>query len=153
MLEYNEKKRVYMKSLNILAIGVALLSSATFAQFFDLPCVPGDKSMCTGKHCANIRFVNEVDSAANISGQLRAKLSGAAKLFSNGKFEIQKKFPARSTHSCYIDMTKFYSNVRQVDVNLTYNGTVCNHFLPKSQIGSGAPFTIKLQGNKCVITR
>ena len=142
-----------MRFHNILIISLVLLSNALFAQFYDLPCVPGDKSMCTGKHCANIRFVNEVDSVANISGQLRAKLSGAAKLFSNGKFEIRKQFPARSTHSCYIDMTRFYSNVKQVDVNLSYNGTACNHFLPKSQIGSGAPFIIKLQGNKCVITR
>ena len=142
-----------MKVQTITKLGLLLLSSSVFAQFFDLPCVPGDKSLCKGKHCANIRFVNEDSTIAKISGQLRAKLSGAARLFSSGKFEIHKQFPAQSTHSCYVDMSAFYSNVKQVDVNLTYNGTVCNHFLPKSQIGSGAPFTIKLQGDKCTITR
>jgi hypothetical protein len=139
-----------MKYFKYLSSILLIASVSIYAQFYDLQCVPGHVP-CKGSHCTTIVFNNKTEKTANITGELRAKLTGAARLVNDGKFTFYKIFKKSSINSCHIDTRSFRRSVNHIDVTVNYNKHTCKHFVPKSNVAGQNLYYADLNDDNCVI--
>ena len=139
-----------MKYFTCISSAFLLVTVSVCAQFYDLQCVPGHVP-CKGSHCTTIVFNNKTEQSANVSGELRAKLTGAARFINDGKFTFHKLFKKNTVNSCHIDTGSFRKSVSHIDVTVNYNKHTCRHFVPKSNVAGRNLYYADLNDNNCVI--
>ena len=151
---YDDKKEgeTHMFSLFQKLLIAALIASTAHAQYYDLRCVEGDIA-CSDEHCTTIVFRNKTSASKSVSGQLRAKLTGAAKWAHDGKFTFKKIFPEASTFSCHIPTDEFRKKVSHINVEVRSDNGDCRHFVPKNAVSGNQKYYTDLDANYCVISQ
>lgn len=130
----------------------SLIVATAQAQYYDLRCVDGDIA-CSGEHCTTIVFRNKTSESKSVSGQLRAKLTGAAKWAHDGKFTFKKTFTGTSTVSCHIPTDEFRKKVSHINVEIRSDKGDCHHFVPKTAVSGNQKYYTDLDANYCVISQ
>ncbi|MEC8882959.1 MAG: hypothetical protein VX737_06765 [Pseudomonadota bacterium] len=142
------------KAILVLALGAAVAQAIPY----NLNCVEG-VAQCPNKDCMTLRLLNETRKetgelqAMVVDGELKAELTGAAKLASDGKFEIRKTVD-KEVMSCFVPTGAFKNSVKTVSLKMRSHNTECNYFLPKGAGMSGKlDFKVMLRSNSCVIAQ
>ena len=87
-----------------------------------------------------------------VVGEIKAELTGAAKLASDGRYEIRKTID-KEIMSCWVPTRAFKNSVKTASLEMTSNGKPCNnYFLPRGLRGNNQ-FSVNLDSHACLITR
>jgi hypothetical protein len=132
------------------ALLLLILSASVYARPYKLQCRKGVWE-CQEAHCVTIVFKNKLEERVEVSGQIKAKLTGAAKVVSDGQFEFNESigFDPVET-SCFVPTGSFRKNVRSASLTLKSNGKQCGHFLPRG-VGGKNRFEVVLSEAGCVV--
>ena len=117
------------KAILIVALGAAVAQ----ARPYNLDCREGN-FQCPHADCVSIIFKNtaagEIGEPVSyeVVGEIKAELTGAAKLASDGRYEIHKMID-KEIMSCWVPTGAFKNSVKTASLEMSSNGKSCNNYV------------------------